>query len=53
MQKEREDSSWCIFSPFILHSYRVSNISKLAVFEDQKVVLLSNLKKKEGKNSIM
>jgi hypothetical protein len=32
-----------LFSPFILHGYCISNVSKLAVFEDQKVVLLSNL----------
>ena len=36
-----------LFSPFILHGYCISNVSKLAVFEDQKVVLLSNLQQKD------
>jgi hypothetical protein len=29
-----------------LHSYSISNVSKLAVFKDQKVVPLSNLRGK-------
>jgi hypothetical protein len=32
-----------LFSPFILHGHCISNVSKLAVFKDQEVVLLSNL----------
>ena len=33
------------FSPFVLHNECVFNVSKLAVLEDQKVALLSNLQK--------
>ena len=34
-----------VFLPFILHGYCISDVSKLTVFEDQKVVVLSNLQK--------
>ena len=35
-----------ILEPFVLHNECVFNVSKLAVLEDQKVALLSNLQKK-------
>lgn len=44
IKEMRRDRLWCCFSPFILHSHCVSNVSKLAVFKYQKVVLLGNLK---------